>query len=72
MFLCPASAMMSKGSTLSFLSVEIMVLRTEWFVCLPVKPAASLMDFMNEPREFLPSGCFLNLSCDVGEGIAAK
>ena len=41
-------------------------------MCLPVKPAASLMDFMNERREFLPSGCFLNQSCDVGEGIAAK
>ena len=52
MFLCPASAMVSKGSTFSFLSVEIMVLRTELLVCLPVMPAALLMDFINEPREF--------------------
>ena len=61
-----------KGSTFSFLSVEIIVLRTERLVCLPVNPAASLMDFINEPSEFLPRGCFLNQILDDGLAMDAK
>ena len=58
--------MMFKGSTFSFLRVEIIVLRTEWLVCFPDNPAASLMDFINEPSEFFPSGCLSNQIWDDG------
>ena len=63
---------MFSGSTFSFRRVEIMVLRTEWLVCRPLSPAVSLIDFMNEPREFLPSGCFLNQVCEAGLGMDAR
>ena len=64
--------MMFKGSTFSFLSVEIIVLRKEWLVCFPDNPAASLMDFINEPSEFFPSACLLNQIWDDGLAIDAR
>ena len=58
-FPCQASPMTFIGSTFSFLSVEIIVLLTEWLVCLPVNPAASFMDFTKEPSEFFSHLLFL-------------
>lgn len=51
--------MATKAITFSFLSVEIIVIRTEWLVCLPVNPAESLIDFINETSEFFPKRLFL-------------
>ena len=64
--------MMFKGSTFSFRRVEIMVLRTEWLVCRVVNPVASLIDFMKEPSEFLPSGCFLYQIMEAGLVMVAR
>ena len=64
--------MMFKGSTFSFLSAEIIVLRKEWLVCFPDNPAASLMDFINEQSELFPSACLLNQIWDDGLAIDAR
>ena len=63
---------MLSGSTPSFRRVEIIVRRTEWLVCYPLSPAASLIDFMNEQREFLPKDCFLNQVCEAGLRMVAR
>ena len=64
--------MIFRGSMFSCLKAEIMVRRTEWLVWRPVIPAAVLIFFMNKPREFFPSGCFLNHISLTGFWMAAK
>ena len=59
-------------SVFSCLKAEIMVHWTKRLVWHPVISAAVLVFFMNKPRDFFPSGCFLNHISLTGFWMTAK
>ena len=48
------------------------VLCTECLVCRRLLSGAPAHGLLNEPREFLPSGCFLNQVCEAVLGMNAR